>query len=181
MEGQKQLMNNLYLIGFMGVGKSHFGRLVSEALSYQFFDTDHVIENNEQTTISEIFNNQGEECFRKLERDLIESGLPNEACVVACGGGLAIQEGMMNVLKTKGVVISLFASKETILERTSTNKNRPLLNVVNPEEQIDHMMNARAPKYLEADASIATDGRMPADIMNHIIRTYKTINKVKSS
>ena len=87
----------------------------------------------------------------------------------------------MNVLKTKGVVISLFASKETILERTSTNKNRPLLNVVNPEEQIDQMMNARAPKYLEADASIATDGRMPADIMNHIIRTYKTINKVKSS
>ena len=115
MEGQKQLMNNLYLIGFMGVGKSHFGRLVSEALSYQFFDTDHVIENNEQTTISEIFKNQGEECFRKLERDLIESGLPNEACVVACGGGLAIQEGMMSVLKTKGVVISLFASKETMV------------------------------------------------------------------
>ena len=173
-------MNNLYLIGFMGVGKSHFGRQVSEALRYQFFDTDRIIENNEQTKIPEIFKNQGEEYFRKLERDLIESGLPNEACVVACGGGLAVQQGMMNILKIKGVVISLFASKETILERTSTNKNRPLLNVNNREKQISLMMNERAPKYLEADASIVVDGRIPADITNNIIRTYKTINKDKS-
>ena len=57
----------------MGVGKSHFGRIVSDALNYQFFDTDHVIENNEKTTISEIFKYQGEDYFPKLERDLIES------------------------------------------------------------------------------------------------------------
>ena len=181
MKAQKQHVNNLYLIGFMGVGKSHFARMVSESLNYKFFDTDHLIEKNEQATISEIFKNQGEMYFRKLERDLIVSGLPDEACVVSCGGGLPIQDGMMNLLRTKGVVISLFASKETILERTRTNKKRPLLNVDNPEEQIGQMMSLRAPKYLEADASIATDGRMPADIMNHIIRAYKTINKFKSS
>lgn len=180
MEDLKQPMKNLYLIGFMGVGKSHFGRIVSDALSYQFFDTDHVIENNEQKTISEIFQIQGEEYFRTLERNLIVSGLPSEACVVACGGGLAMQEGMMDVLKSKGVVISLFASKETILERTSRNKNRPLLDVDNPEERIRQMMDERAPKYLGADASIGTDGRTVADIMQHIIRTYRSINKVKS-
>ena len=181
MEEKRQPMRNLYLIGFMGVGKSHFGRIVSDALKYQFFDTDHVIENNEETTISEIFKYQGEDYFRKLERDLIESGLPSEASVVACGGGLATQEGMMDTLKSKGVVIALFASKETILERTSRNKNRPLLDVDNPEERISQMMDERAPKYLGADASIATDGRVASDIMYHIIRTYKTINKAKSS
>jgi shikimate kinase len=181
MEDQNQPMKNLYLIGFMGVGKSHFGRIVSEALNFQFFDTDHVIENNEQTSISEIFKYQGEETFRKLERVLIESGLPNEACVIACGGGLATQEGMIDLLKSKGVVIALFASKETILERTSRNKNRPLLDVDNPEKRISEMMDERMPKYLGADASISTDGRTITDIMHHIIRTYRTINKVKSS
>lgn len=181
MEEKRQSMRNLYLIGFMGVGKSHFGRIVSDALNYQFFDTDHVIENKEETTISEIFKYQGEDYFRKLERDLIESGLPSEASVVACGGGLATQDGMMDILKSKGVVIALFASKETILERTSRNKNRPLLDVDNPEERISQMMDERAPKYLGADASIATDGRVISDIMHHIIRTYKTINKAKSS
>lgn len=181
MEDQNQPFKNLYLIGFMGVGKSHFGRIVSETLNFQFFDTDHVIENNEQTSIAEIFKQQGEEVFRKLERDLIESGLPAEGCVIACGGGLATQEGMMDLLKSKGVVIALFASKETILERTSRNKNRPLLNVDNPEERIGKMMDERTPKYLGADASIYTDDRTITDIMHHIIRTYKTINKVKSS
>ena len=102
MEEKRQPMRNLYLIGFMGVGKSHFGRIVSDALNYQFFDTDHVIENNEETTISEIFKYQREDYFRKLERDLIESGLPSEASVVACGGGLATQDGMMDTLKSKG-------------------------------------------------------------------------------
>ena len=181
MEEKRQPMRNLYLIGFMGVGKSHFGRIISDALNYQFFDTDHVIENNEGTKISEIFKYQGEDYFRKLERDLIESGLPSEASVVACGGGLGTQDGMMDTLKSKGVVIALFASKDTILERTSRNKNRPLLDVDNPEELISQMMDERAPKYLGADASIATDGRVVSDIKHHIIRAYKTINKAKSS
>ena len=180
MEEQRQPMKNLYLIGFMGVGKSHFGRIVSDTLNYQFFDTDHVIENNEKTSISDIFKYQGENYFRKLERNLIESGLPNEACVVACGGGLATQEGMIELLKSKGVVISLFASKETILERTSRNENRPLLNVNDPKETISQMMDERAPIYLGADASISTEGRTVTDIMHHIIRSYKTINKHKS-
>ena len=180
MEEQRQPMKNLYLIGFMGVGKSHFGRIVSDALNYQFFDTDHVIENNEKTSISDIFKYQGENYFRKLERNLIESGLPSEASVVACGGGLATQKGMMELLKSKGVVISLFASKETIFERTSRNGNRPLLNVDNPEETISQMMDERSPIYLGADASISTESRTITDIMHHIVRSYKTINKHKS-
>ena len=163
------------------MGKSHFGRIVSDALNYQFFDTDHVIENKEETTQSRKFLSiKGKTTFESFERDLIESGLPSEASVVACGGGLATQDGMMDTLKSKGVVIALFASKETILERTSRNKNRPLLDVDNPEERISQMMDERAPKYLGADASIATDGRVISDIMHHIIRTYKTINKAKS-
>jgi shikimate kinase len=85
----------------------------------------------------------------------------------------------MDVLKSKGVVIALFASEETILERTSRNQSRPLLNVDNPREKISQMMAERVPKYLEADACIATDDRMVAEIMQHIIRSYQTVNKVK--
>lgn len=179
MNEQKTPIKNLYLIGFMGVGKSHFGRLVSDALNYQFVDTDHVIESNENARIPEIFDNHGEAHFRQLERELIESGLPSEGCVVACGGGLAAQDGMIDILKSKGVVVALFASKETIIERTSKNKNRPLLAVDNPDEVISRMMEERTPKYLEADASITTDGRMSAEILSHIIRDYRAINKTK--
>ena len=126
MEERGQLVTSLYLFELMVVGKSHFVRIVSDALKCQVLVTDDVIENNEETTISQIFKYQVEDYFRKLERDLIESGLPSEASVVACGGGLATQDGMMDTLQSKGVVIALFASKEPILERTSRHKHRPL-------------------------------------------------------
>ena len=66
MEEKRQSMRNLYLIGFMGVGKSHFGRIVSDALNYQFFDTDHVIENKEKTTIRKSLSIKGKTTFESL-------------------------------------------------------------------------------------------------------------------
>ena len=170
-----QSEKNLYLVGFMGVGKSHFGRLVASELDFQFLDSDHEISKNEKRSIPEIFEKYGEPYFRKLEHSFIESGHPNSGCVVACGGGLAVQGGMMDVLKSKGVVVALFASKEEILERILKNKNRPLLNVENPKEKIENLLEERSPIYLESDVSIATQGRNIQEVSNGIIRSYKKI------
>ncbi len=162
----------IFLIGFMGVGKSHYGRLLAKSLNFKFLDTDCVIEKNEKSSILDIFQQKGEPYFRDLENDLIRSGLPNDPCVVACGGGLPLQEGNMGLLKSKGVVIGLFASNETILERTNRNKKRPLLNVPNPKQAIRDMLTERVPKYLEADISISTDDRSPSDVVKAIVRSY---------
>lgn len=170
---KKHSLRNLYLVGFMGVGKSHFGRLLAKVLKFKFIDSDYEISHQEKCSISQIFEKYGESYFRDLERSFIESGHPDSGCVVSCGGGLAVQTGMMDLLKSKGVVVALFASEETILERTQTNNNRPLLNVESPEERIKGLLEERIPIYLQSDLSIATEGRTETEIIQSILRSYK--------
>ena len=172
-EGNKRSAKNLYLIGFMAVGKSHLGRLVADSLGFKFFDTDQIIEEQSGRTILEIFESEGESEFRSMEKALITSGLPDTASVISCGGGLPIPEGMMDLLKSKGVVLALFASVDSILERTARNSNRPLLQVCNPEDKIRNLLDERTPVYLDADVSISTDERSTSEIVNSIIRAYQ--------
>lgn len=172
-EGDIGSDKNLFLIGFMAVGKSHLGRMVADTLGFKFFDTDQMIEEQAGRTISEIFESEGELAFRTMEKALITSGLPESACVVSCGGGLPVPEGMIELLKSKGVVVALFASVDSILERTARNGNRPLLQVNNPEEKIRDLLNERTPIYLDADVSISTDERSTSEIVSSIIRAYR--------
>jgi len=165
---------NLYLVGFMGVGKSAIGRRVARELGYKFLDSDDRIEQQVGQKIPDIFASEGEARFRVYEREFIESGHPAEGCVVSCGGGLVVQEGMQELLKSKGVVICLFASVESIIERTSRNKNRPLLNVENPEARIRELLAEREPIYMNSGACITTDGRTIPEVVKHMLRTYRT-------
>src|SRR4051812_8172478 len=105
---------NLYLVGFMGTGKSTVGRLVAQKLGFAVFDSDHEIEQREGRSIPEIFAKDGEPAFRALERRFIEEGHPASRVVVSCGGGLVVPIGMLELLQAKGVVICLHASLETI-------------------------------------------------------------------
>lgn len=164
---------NLYLVGFMGTGKTTIGRAVAYRLKYQLFDSDHEIEREEGRSIPEIFEQEGEPHFRGLERKFMEIGHPREKCVVACGGGLVVQPGMLSFLREKGVVICLHASIETVLTRTSTNRNRPLLNVDDPRERIKALYAEREPIYKRAGTVILTDQRPAADIISHVMRTYR--------
>ena len=170
----KQSQPNLYLVGFMGVGKSAIGRRVARELGFRFIDSDDQIEKAQKKKIPAIFADEGEPHFRKLEREFIESGHPCSNCVISCGGGLVIQEGMKDLLKEKGVVICLFASAESIIERTSLNKNRPLLNVDNPEEKVRKMLEEREPIYMDSGACITTEGRTIPEVVKHMVRTYET-------
>jgi len=163
---------NLYLVGFMGVGKSAIGRRLAREMGYQYLDSDHVIEEQTGKRIPEIFAAEGEARFRQYERAFIESGHPDEQCVVSTGGGLVVQPGMSDLLKTKGVVICLFASAESIIERTSRNKNRPLLNVENPAERVRELLAEREPIYMNSGACISTERRSIVEIVRHIKRSY---------
>ena len=84
-----------------------------------------------------------------------------------------VQTGMKDILKNKGVVICLFASVESIIERTKRNKNRPLLEVKDPASEIRSLLREREPIYMSCGASISTEGRSISEVVRHLVRTYK--------
>ena len=163
---------HLFLVGFMGTGKSSIGRHIAQRLKMPFIDSDAAIEAREGRTIAQIFKAEGEAHFRNLERDFITSQLPLEGGVVACGGGMVMTEGLPELLHEKGIIICLFASVTTILERTSRSQNRPLLNVSDPEHQIRELLAQREPVYMRCGTGISTENRSVHDIAAHAIRIY---------
>jgi shikimate kinase len=164
---------NLYLVGFMGTGKSTIGRAVAQRLGHEFLDSDHEIERLEEMTVPEIFTSKGEAHFRERELEFVEQGHPAKRTVVACGGGLVVQDGMLERLRQKGILICLQASLETVLKRTSTNQNRPLLQVDDPMQRIRDLYAQREPIYRQAGAVILTDHRPTKDIIAHVMRVYR--------
>ena len=164
---------NLYLVGFMGTGKTTVGRAAAQRMGFHVLDSDHEIERQQRKTIPEIFAQDGEPAFRALERAFIEGGHPAQRTLVACGGGLVVQPGMLELLKTKGVVVCLHASLDTILARTARQRNRPLLEVAHPEERIRTLYAAREPIYKQSGTVILTDARPLADIAAHVLRAWR--------
>lgn len=164
---------NLYLVGFMGTGKSTVARAVACKVGFHVVDSDHEIERLRGKTIPDIFAQEGEPAFRTYEREFIERGHPAERTVVACGGGLVVQPNMLDLLKGKGVVVCLHASLETILARTARHRNRPLLEVENPEERIRTLYAARESIYRRSGTVILTDARPLHDIVAHVIRAWR--------
>ncbi|HOD46067.1 MAG TPA: shikimate kinase [Opitutaceae bacterium] len=164
---------NLYLVGFMGVGKTTVGRIVAQRLGYRLLDSDHEIERLTGKSIPDIFAQDGESTFRLRERAFIAEGHPTEGCVVACGGGLIVQPGMLELVQQRGVLICLHASLETILQRTSGSRSRPLLNVEDPAERIRTLFAQREPVYRRAGTMILTDGRPLLDVTAHVMRAYR--------
>jgi shikimate kinase len=164
---------NLYLVGFMGTGKTTVGRAVAHKLGFTLLDSDHEIERLAGRTIADIFATEGEPAFRAMERDFIENGHPAERTVVACGGGLVVQPGMLPLLKSKGVVVCLHASIETILARTARHHHRPLLIAEDPEERVRTLYAAREPVYRQAGTLILTDARPLHDITGHVMRAWR--------
>jgi shikimate kinase len=164
---------NLYLVGFMGTGKSTVARAVGHKLGFHVIDSDHEIERLQGKTIPDIFAQQGEPAFRGFERDFVERGHPVDRTVVACGGGLVVQPNMLDLLQSKGVVVCLHASLDTILARTARHRNRPLLAVENPEERIRTLYAAREAIYKKSGTVILTDARPLHDVVAHVIRAWR--------
>lgn len=164
---------NLYLVGFMGTGKTTTASAAAAKLGLVALDSDHEIERLAGKSVAQIFADDGEAAFRALERRFIESGHPDRGVVVACGGGLVVQPGMLTLLQGKGVVICLHATIETILQRTAQSRARPLLNVENPEERIRRLYAEREDIYKRAGTVILTDFRPQHEMVLHVVRSYR--------
>jgi len=164
---------NLYLVGFAGTGKSTIGRQVARGLGLQFIDSDHAIEERQGRPVSEIFAQLGEDTFRRLEREFVEGGHPPRGCVVACGGGLVVPEGMIALLQARGLVVCLHASVETILARTAQATHRPLFQGESREQRVRELYARREPVYRRCGTMVLTDHRPLRDIVDHVGRVYE--------
>jgi shikimate kinase len=164
---------NLYLVGFMGTGKTTVGRAAAQRLGFAFLDVDHEIERQRGRPVAEIFAAEGEAAFRQLEREFIVGGHPATRAVVACGGGLVVQPGMPELLAARGVIICLHASIETILARTARQNDRPLLNVPDPEASARALWAQREAIYRKAGTLVLTDARPLREVVTHVVRVWQ--------
>ena len=149
-------MNNIFLIGFMGAGKSSVAAGLGTLLKLPVVEMDQYISENEKMTIPEIFEKKGEPYFRKCETDLLKSCCTEEARIISCGGGVAMRQENVDVMHSCGTVILLTATPEVILERVKDNNDRPLLQNKKNVKDIEALMEQRRPKY-EAAADITID------------------------
>lgn len=168
----KDTAPNLILAGFMGTGKSALGRQLAKRWRRPFIDTDDLVEKLAGRSIADIFAEHGEEHFRALERKVVEELLPEYGAVIACGGGLVVPPGMGALVRSKGVVITLFASVDTILRRTAGNSRRPLLRGDDPEARIRELMKKREQAYMKAGIAVYTDGRSLQQLCVIVERVY---------
>lgn len=163
-------MKSIILIGYMGAGKSTIGKALAQKRQIPFLDTDIWIEERQGKKIAEIFADEGEEYFRKLETNMLKELKEKvQTHVIATGGGLPIQAENQILLKEIGVVFYLEVKKETILIRLNGDKSRPLLLGEEKEQKIERMLKIRHPIYQQfADFCISTDEKNVESVVEEI-------------
>ncbi|MCQ4286827.1 shikimate kinase AroK [Pseudomonas stutzeri] len=163
-------MSNIILVGPMGAGKSTIGRLLAKELRLPFRDSDKEIEQRTGASIPLIFDVEGEQGFREREHVAIKELCQMDGVVLATGGGAVLRVDNRQVLCAGGRVIYLCTSVEQQLDRTSRDRNRPLLQTPNPREILTNLMAVRDPLYREiADVVVQTDERPPRLVVVEII------------
>ena len=170
-------IQNIALIGFMGTGKSSVANLVASALQLQKLDTDEMIESRAGKRIAEIFSDEGEAAFRKLERQVVLELEDESGVIIATGGGLATGEGNLASLKKHALTVCLWASVEAILSRVGHQTNRPLLNVPDPLAKIRELLAAREPFYKQADVLLNTDLRSPREVAMLVVHHFRSAHE----
>lgn len=162
--------SNIYLIGFMGCGKSTISECLYREYGKKQIEMDEEIEKTEGTSISEIFEKKGEEYFRDLETDLLKKLSGCENLVVSCGGGVPMREINVKEMKKNGKIVLLQAKPETIFQRVKESHHRPLLEGNMNVSYIANLMEKRQKRYMQAaDFCVETDGRSASEISREIM------------
>lgn len=171
-------MKNIFLVGFMGTGKSTIARRMKQKYHMEIVEMDELIEGRERMKIPELFQTYGEEYFRNLETELLSEIQEKENLVVSCGGGAVLREENVRKMKACGVVVLLTASPQTILKRVRNNNRRPLLEGKKTIQDIQELMEARREAYESAaDIRICVDNKNSEDICVEIINRAKELEK----
>jgi shikimate kinase len=176
---QPRHIHNLALVGFMGTGKSSVGRIVADALQFEFVDTDALIEVQSGRSIVDIFAQAGEPVFRKLEEQVVAELAKRKGLVISTGGGLVMNPCNLTSLKSHALVVCLWASAETIYERVRSQTHRPLLQTPDPLAKIKQMLTERGPTYRKADVLIHTGLRSAREVALQVVHQFHIARRSK--
>ncbi|MDR2876669.1 MAG: shikimate kinase AroK [Chromatiales bacterium] len=175
-------LDNVFLIGPMGAGKTTVGRQLAQVLGLEFVDSDQEIERRTGADIPWIFDIEGEAGFRRRERAVIEDLCQRRSQVVATGGGAVLDPDSRADLARSGVVVYLSASADRIYTRTRKSQNRPLLRTQDPRARIAQILHDREPLYREiADLIVDTERRGVNSATTLIVKYLREAAKSNSA
>ncbi len=172
-------MPKLILIGFMGCGKSTYGRSLASHLGVPFLDTDELIEKRSGKRISEIFAGEGEEAFRDMESAVIEElSESREDAVISSGGGLPVRERNREALKRAGKTVYLKAGEAFLLERLKNNREeRPMIAGGDLSRRIHELLTQREELYREAaDVILTLEGKTQETVSAELLEVWKALS-----
>jgi shikimate kinase len=179
------MKDQIWLIGFMGTGKSRLARPLAAALGWDALDIDTLIQQRSGDTISEIFEHGGEAAFRAIESEVIEEIARREHIVVATGGGSILAEANRSAMRERGYVVCLEARPDTIAARVQMSSpnasDRPLLKNADPLTAIAALKEARQPLYAQADFIIHTDDMTPDQVTHQVLTAFNEQTAVSAT
>jgi shikimate kinase len=165
-------IERIYLVGFMGAGKSTVGRELALKLGWPFLDLDTEIEKTEGVSVREIFARSGEPHFRRLEHEHLQLISQIPQAVIALGGGAYINPANRVIVDATGVAVWLNTSLTEVNERVRPDGTRPLL--ADPE-RARQLYADRLPSYRLARIHVLTDNRLPDDIAEEIVQRISNL------
>lgn len=167
-------LDNIYLIGLMGVGKTTIGKQLAKALQRPFYDSDKVIEDSMGVDIPTIFSYEGEAGFREREQAVIAQLTELSGIVMATGGGSVIRQENREALTSSGFVVYLQCSIDKILYRTRHDTQRPLLRTENPRKRLQSLLVEREPLYMDCANFKIDSGSLPGKtVVKTILQQYQ--------
>lgn len=159
--------NNIFLIGFMGSGKSTVGHILAEKLGYFFVDTDSVVEESCKMIIKDMFDQRGEEYFREREYEALEKVLCGNNQVISTGGGIVTYEKSQSLLEGQEVYY-ISITPQTVYERLEKDTTRPLLKNIS-FEKIDNLLSRRKDLYEKSCVKKIEGDQLPEKVAEDII------------
>jgi len=169
---------NIFLIGFMGCGKSTIAAGLSQMYGMHVIEMDQLLVERGGMSIPNIFETYGETYFRDMESALVTEIQSVSNQVVSCGGGVVLRQQNVEEMKKNGHVVLLTAKPETILKRVVGNEDRPILKGKKNVQDISELMEQRRPKYeAAADIVIETDNKSVGELCEEVMQKVKGIGE----
>jgi shikimate kinase len=178
---EPEMKNIVIITGFMGTGKTTIGKKVAESLSWQFFDMDSIIEEQEKMTVPHIFGKNGEEYFRNRESEVLSNLCQASHAVIATGGGTLLAESNRELALKNGIVFCLTASIDTLHQRLENSNHRPLLQENDLKDRILELWQARETIYQSLPNQIDTSSLSPDQVARKILQEFQQISNENQS
>jgi shikimate kinase len=169
----KNLKKPIVLVGIMGAGKSSVGQKLAKSLYLPFYDIDNEIEKVACCSVADIFFYAGEEYFRKVERQVLESLLTKgQPMIIATGGGAFINDNLRELIKKYSISVWLKADLEILVERVNKRPySRPLLDGKDTRKIMDELIKKRYPIYSEADITLVSDNQSIGQMITSVVES----------